>query len=66
MRTPAGSIGESAVHGYGREFGREQTHNIDPTRIVGSTEMAGSNVPRHFESLDIEHQRVIGMESEVP
>ncbi len=66
MGTPAKTIGKSAEHGYGREFGREQTLNIDPTRIVGSTELANSNVACQFKSLDIEHQRVIGLESEVP
>ena len=66
MGMPAGTIEESAEHGYGREFEREQTLNIDPNRIVGSTELVGSNVQRQFESLDIEHQRVIEMESEVP
>ena len=38
---------------------------MNPTLIVGSTELAGSNVPRQLESLYIKHQRVVGIESEV-
>ena len=66
MGAPAGIVGRCAEYGNGREFRREQTLNIDRTRIVGSTELAGSNVPRQFKSLDILHQRVIRMEGEVP